>query len=112
MSDQVNIAVVTGGSSGIGLATAEALLARNNWIVYLLDRDVDRGEIAAEKTGAYFIQVDVTDYASLASVFGRVYKEHGKINFVFANAGIGTLLEAEEPFEASTQYLIPYSPQL
>ena len=90
MSDQVNIAIITGGASGIGLATAEALLARTNWVVYLFDRDAERGETAAEKSGAYFIQVDVTDYASLATAFERVFKEHGKIHFVFANAGIGT----------------------
>ncbi|KAK3674160.1 hypothetical protein LTR78_006007 [Recurvomyces mirabilis] len=103
MSEQANIAIITGGASGIGLATAEALFPRNNWIVYLLDRDAERGETAADKTGAYFIRVDVTDYASLAAAFGRVFKEHGKINFVFANAGIALEAPPETPKELSNE---------
>ncbi|KAK4555783.1 hypothetical protein LTR86_007003 [Recurvomyces mirabilis] len=103
MSDQANIAIITGGASGIGLATAEALLPRANWIVYLLDRDAERGKTAADKTGAYFIQVDVTDYASLSTAFGRVFKEHGKINFVFANAGIALEAPPETPKESSNE---------
>lgn len=93
MSDTTQIAIITGGASGIGLAVGEALIARGKWLVYLLGKDEARGEAAADKLSAKFIQVDVTDYTSLANAFSVVFKAHKKINFVFANAGIGTYEE-------------------
>jgi NAD(P)-dependent dehydrogenase (short-subunit alcohol dehydrogenase family) len=84
--------VVTGGASGIGLGFAETL-ADNGARVTILD--VDRGRIADEtrrlKDKGYDVRgavVDVTDHPALDKAFDDAAKEYGKIDVVFANAGI------------------------
>ena len=54
------VAIVTGGSSGLGLATVEMLTARGAKVV-MASRDPKVGEKAAKEAGAVFFQVDVTD---------------------------------------------------
>lgn len=88
MSNATQVAVFTGGASGIGLAVAEALNSRKGWVLYLLDRDLDRVQAAAGSLGANFYQVDLTDHSSLAAAFKAIFQAHKKLNFVFANAGI------------------------
>lgn len=84
--------VVTGGASGLGLGFAEAL-AVNGAKVTLLD--IDRKRIDDEVTrltkAGYVARgevVDVTDHATLDAAFDRAVKAHGKLDVVFANAGI------------------------
>ncbi|KAK3113848.1 hypothetical protein LTR53_008455 [Teratosphaeriaceae sp. CCFEE 6253] len=88
MSSKIKVAIITGGASGIGLAVGEALVARGDWNVFLLDRDSDRGNTAAKKIGATFAKADVTDYTSLAGAFKIAFQAHQRVDFVFANAGI------------------------
>jgi NAD(P)-dependent dehydrogenase (short-subunit alcohol dehydrogenase family) len=59
-------ALVTGANKGIGLEIVKQLIAEG-MDVYLGARDVERGEKAAADTGARFVQIDVTDPASVAS---------------------------------------------
>lgn len=78
-----------GGASGMGLAVAQALASRGGWRLHLLDLNASRGEQAAKDVaGATFHQTNVTDYDSLASVFQKVWDAEGRLDFVFANAGI------------------------
>ena len=84
--------VVTGGASGLGLGFAEAL-AMNGAKVTLLDVDAKR--IDAEVTRltqagctARGEVVDVTDHPALDAAIDRAVKAHGKLDVVFANAGI------------------------
>jgi NAD(P)-dependent dehydrogenase (short-subunit alcohol dehydrogenase family) len=85
-------AIVTGAGSGLGLAIAEAL-AESGARVTLLD--VDAGRIAAE-TGrltalGYAVRgevVDVCDHAALERAFDAAVAAHGRLDIVFANAGI------------------------
>ena len=85
-------ALVTGGGSGLGLAIAEAL-AESGARVTLLD--VDAGRIAAE-TGrleglGYAVRgevVDISDHAALERAFDAAAVAHGRLDIVFANAGI------------------------
>ena len=84
--------VVTGGASGIGLGYAEAL-AENDARVTILD--VNAGAIKAEITrlteAGFDVRgavVDVTDHAALDRAFDAAVKEYGKLDVVFANAGI------------------------
>ncbi|KAF2672349.1 NAD(P)-binding protein [Microthyrium microscopicum] len=74
----------------MGLAVAEGLLKKGGWNVHLLDVNAQRGQETATKLGdrAHFYQTNVTSYASLAGVFERVFKSEGRLDFVFANAGI------------------------
>ena len=78
-------AVVTGASSGIGLATVELLRAAG-WEVFALARRVDRLEELAARTGATAIACDVTDDASVAAAVARVTAD-GRLNAVVNIAG-------------------------
>ena len=86
------IAIVTGGASGIGYACAE-VMADNGAIVTLMDIDPAGLEKAAVQLKAHGGQIfteiaNVTDKAALTRAFDAVAKRHGKIDVVFANAGI------------------------
>lgn len=85
-------------ASGIGLGVAEGLLAQKGWRVYLLDRNVKAFEnLNPEiKAATNFRNIDVADYDSLATVFKDIYVHEGRIDFVFANAGIGGALDFYE----------------
>ena len=85
-------AIVTGAGSGLGLAIAEAL-AENGARVTLLD--VDAGRIAAEtarlEAHGYAVRggvVDVSDPPTLERAFDAAVAAHGRLDIVFANAGI------------------------
>ncbi len=84
------IAVITGGSSGIGLATARTFVAEGAR-VYMTGRR--QGEldavIAALGSNAVAVQGDVSKPADLDRLYDLIRKEVGHVDIVFANAGIG-----------------------
>ena len=84
--------IVTGGASGIGLGYAEALAA-NGARVVLLDRHAGRIQEETERLRAAGFEVtgsvvDVTDHSALDRAFEQVVAECGRLDVVFANAGI------------------------
>lgn len=86
------VAIVTGGSHGIGAATCKAL-AREGTAVAVTDVLDDDGRMIAEhinSTGgnARFWHLDVTDEAAVEHVLGEVANAFGKIDIVVNNAGI------------------------
>ncbi|KAJ3535091.1 hypothetical protein NM208_g7277 [Fusarium decemcellulare] len=82
------VALVTGGASGMGLAAAQTL-ASKSWIVHILDFNAAAGAAALGiLPNAHFHQVDVTSWASLSKAFADVFARDGRLDFVFANAGI------------------------
>ncbi|MCY7326082.1 MAG: SDR family oxidoreductase, partial [Microbacteriaceae bacterium] len=81
------VAVITGGASGIGLATARRLAAEGARIV-IGDLDVATGSAAAKEVGGIFVQVDVTDEAQVDSLFAAADEEYGSVDIAFNNAGI------------------------
>ncbi len=82
------VTVVTGGASGIGLAYAEAM-ADNGARVILFDLDPARLDAETKRLGARGVRVDVTDRDALHRAFDEVARSEGRIDVVFANAGIG-----------------------
>jgi rhamnulose-1-phosphate aldolase/alcohol dehydrogenase len=82
------VAVVTGGGSGIGAATAKAFAAQGAEIA-ILDRDLDAAKAAAKKIGgkALALQCDVTDPASVRAAFDAVAAKFGGADIVVSNAG-------------------------
>ncbi|MFI5583596.1 SDR family NAD(P)-dependent oxidoreductase [Amycolatopsis sp. NPDC051758] len=82
------VALVTGGTRGIGLATVRAL-AEAGATVVLTGRDEARAKEAASAAGAAAgLALDVTDAKAVSSLVRGVAKEHGKLDIVVANAGI------------------------
>jgi NAD(P)-dependent dehydrogenase (short-subunit alcohol dehydrogenase family) len=94
------IALVTGGTTGIGLATAKRFVAEGAQVVItgrrgdVLDRAVT--EIGGKVTG---IQADSGKLDDLDRLYGAIRQQHGRLDIVFANAGIaefGTIDQATE----------------
>lgn len=85
-------AVVTGGASGLGKATAAALRA-DGVKVALFDRDEERGRAAAEELGAVFCKVDVTSDESVDAGFAAARKVNGQERILVNCAGIGSAMK-------------------
>jgi NAD(P)-dependent dehydrogenase (short-subunit alcohol dehydrogenase family) len=89
--DQRRVALVTGASSGIGRATAEAFVARG-YATALIDRDADEGRLVAtqlRKSGeCLFIQCDVTDDGAVRDAVARTVSAYGRLDAAFNAAGI------------------------
>jgi rhamnose utilization protein RhaD (predicted bifunctional aldolase and dehydrogenase)/NAD(P)-dependent dehydrogenase (short-subunit alcohol dehydrogenase family) len=82
------VAVITGGGSGIGAATAKAM-AKEGAEVAILDRDLDAAKAAAKKIGgkALAVECDVTDPQSVRAAFDAVVSAFGGVDIVVSNAG-------------------------
>jgi len=82
------VAVITGGGSGIGAATAIAM-AKQGAEVAVLDRDLDAAQAVARKIGgkAIGIACDVTDPAAVRAAFDAVASAFGGVDIVVSNAG-------------------------
>jgi len=83
-------ALVTGASSGIGLATARALLAQGARRVYVTGRDAAKLQRAAAGLGerAIAIAADSADIASLAQLHAAIAARGDRLDVLFANAGV------------------------
>lgn len=81
------VAVVTGGGSGIGLATARRL-AREGAHVVIGDLDPGSGEAAATEVDGTFVAVDVTSPEQVTALFQAAVDTYGGLDIAFNNAGI------------------------
>lgn len=81
------VGVITGGCSGIGLATARKFVAEGAKVV-IGDVDAANGPRIAEELGAVFVQVDVTDAAQVEAMFALAKERFGSVDIAFNNAGI------------------------
>ena len=83
------VVAITGGSDGIGLATARQF-AREGAHVYVTGRRQDRLDQAVAEIGhgAVGVQGDVARPADLDRLYARIRADHGRLDVVFANAGI------------------------
>ena len=90
------VAVITGGNSGIGLATAKEFAHQGAQVV-LLVRTQEKLDKALTEIGHHAVGYigDVTDLNSIESLYTNVAKEFGKVDIVFASAGVvgPTILE-------------------
>ncbi|MCG3776803.1 MAG: Dihydroanticapsin 7-dehydrogenase [Nitrospira sp.] len=84
------VACVTGGSSGIGLATAQLLRDRGASVVIVDPLSPTAGE------GMLHLPADVTDDASVRAVVGEVKDTFGRLDIVVNNAGIGAVGTVED----------------
>ncbi|QLY27626.1 glucose 1-dehydrogenase [Nocardia huaxiensis] len=95
------IALITGGSSGMGLATARRLLAEGARVV-ITGRDKVRLDAAVAELGAGVVGIagDAGDLADLDALAETVREQFGRLDVVFANAGIGAFQSIEAVTEA------------
>jgi NAD(P)-dependent dehydrogenase (short-subunit alcohol dehydrogenase family) len=89
MSQRLNgrVAVITGGGSGIGLASARRLAAEGARIV-IADVDTTSGKAAADEVGGEFIATDVTNGSQVEALFQAAVDRFGSLDIAFNNAGI------------------------
>jgi NAD(P)-dependent dehydrogenase (short-subunit alcohol dehydrogenase family) len=80
-------AVVTGGGSGIGLATVRRLASEGARVV-VADIDAGPGKAAADEVGGLFVQTDVTSETQVEELFGAAVDTYGSVDVAFNNAGI------------------------
>jgi NAD(P)-dependent dehydrogenase (short-subunit alcohol dehydrogenase family) len=83
------IAVITGGNSGIGLATAKRFVLEGAY-VFITGRTQAKLDAAVKQVGSNVtgVQGDVAKLADLDRLYEQIKKEKGKLDIVFANAGI------------------------
>ena len=94
---QDKIVLITGGASGIGLATARAAL-REGAKVVITDRNVKGGEAAIAELGdgAEFLAQDVTREERWVEVIGHIVEKYGRLDGLVNNAGCGSLHNIED----------------
>src|SRR5688500_10737883 len=80
-------AVVTGGASGLGEATARELAARGAKVA-VFDRDADKGGRVAGEIGGVFCEADVTSDETVAAAFAKAREAHGQERVLVNCAGV------------------------
>ena len=92
----MTVTLITGANKGIGFATARQLLELGH-VVYIGARDVERGEKAAAELGARFVQLDVTDDASVNTALATIGADEGRLDVLVHNAGVLVTGEPDGP---------------
>ncbi|RAY15961.1 short-chain dehydrogenase [Actinomadura craniellae] len=92
----MTVTLITGANKGIGFETAKQLLELGHK-VYIGARDVERGEKAAAALGAHFVQLDVTDDASVSGALATIGSAEGRLDVLVHNAGILGTESADGP---------------
>ncbi len=98
-----NIAIVTGGSEGIGFGIASAL-AREGALVYLIARkkeNLEKAKIKIEEQGgrAEIRPADITDFPSIRKVIDDIYNQNNRLDIFVNNAGAYTNATTQSSFE-------------
>ena len=81
------VALVTGGASGIGAATARAFSAEGARVI-VADVQPDLGEVVAKEVDGRFVRLDVADEADWSSAAAMIAADFGRLDVVFNNAGV------------------------
>jgi len=89
----MTITLITGANKGLGFETARRLTGLGH-TVYLGARDSERGKAAARSVGAHFVQLDVTDDASVDDAAAFVRADAGHLDVLVNNAGVAGSLAA------------------
>jgi NAD(P)-dependent dehydrogenase (short-subunit alcohol dehydrogenase family) len=100
MQFQNKVVLVTGGSSGLGFAIAEAFVSQGADLIITGRRQPQLDEAASRLGGnVSAVRTDISDPASLGELFKHIGAVHGRIDVLIANAGMGEI----EPLGAITE---------
>lgn len=97
---QDKVAVITGGASGIGAATAR-LFVQEGAKVVLVDLNEEKGkafeaELKALNAEALFVKANITSEEDVTNIYKQTIEAFGKVDVVFNNAGIGRVQPSHE----------------
>jgi NAD(P)-dependent dehydrogenase (short-subunit alcohol dehydrogenase family) len=92
----MTVTLITGANKGLGYETARRLRERGH-CVYVGARSVARGEAAASDLDAHFVQLDVTNDASVEAAMRLIGEQEGRLDVLVNNAGISTTAEVSGP---------------
>src|SRR5687767_3552522 len=92
------VALITGGSNGIGAASARRLASLGVRVV-VADIDADQGKVVADEVGGVFVRCDVTVPEDSAAAVDVAVREFGGLDIAFLNAGIGTGCSLGDDFD-------------
>jgi NAD(P)-dependent dehydrogenase (short-subunit alcohol dehydrogenase family) len=100
MKLQNKVAVITGGASGIGAATAKLFVEEGAKVV-LVDLNEEKGkafeaELKAQNAEALFVKANITIEEDVQNIFKETLDTFGKVDIVFNNAGIGRVTPTED----------------
>jgi len=85
----MTVTLISGANKGLGYETARQLMERGH-TVYIGARDPERGAAAADRLGAQFVQLDVTDDASVEAALAAIGQREGHLDVLVNNAGVST----------------------
>ena len=85
----MTVTLITGANKGLGYETARRLIAEGQ-TVYMGARDAERGRAAASTLGGRFVQLDVTDDASVQSALRSIDDGEGRLDVLVNNAGVSS----------------------
>jgi NAD(P)-dependent dehydrogenase (short-subunit alcohol dehydrogenase family) len=92
----MTVTLITGANKGLGYETARQLVGRGH-TVYVGARSSERGQAAATEISAQFVQLDVTDDASVDSALRTIGDREGGLDVLVNNAGISTTGDIDGP---------------
>ena len=84
---QGRVAVITGGASGIGLATAKRMASEGATVV-VVDMNDEAGEAAAREVSGKYVHADVTSPEDNERMYAETFEAYGSVDIAFHNAGI------------------------
>jgi len=96
--------LITGGNRGLGFEIARRLIEAGQ-TVWIGARDAGRGQAAADRLGARFVQLDVTDDGSVRAAAETIRAEVGHLDILINNAGI--LGEVTSPEQMTVEHMRP-----
>jgi NAD(P)-dependent dehydrogenase (short-subunit alcohol dehydrogenase family) len=92
----MTVTLITGANKGLGYETARRLIAEGQ-TVYMGARDAERGRAAAATLGGRFVQLDVTDDASVESALRSIDESEGRLDVLVNNAGVSSTGDVNGP---------------
>ncbi|MGH3813866.1 MAG: SDR family NAD(P)-dependent oxidoreductase [Pseudonocardiaceae bacterium] len=101
------VALITGGTSGMGLATAQRLLSEEARVV-ITGRDRTRLDAAIKDLGEHAVGIvaDMADLTALDALMQAIQHRYGRLDVVFANAGVGVFKPIAEITEHDFDYAV------